>query len=54
MREDVLQIAEVLVEDWKTAYRGIVDSDCLDSMCGGSFQGIQKENHDLAVPQREL
>ena len=30
--EDVRQIAEILVEDWKTAYRGIMDDDFLDSM----------------------
>ena len=30
--EDVRQIAEILVEDWKTAYRGIVDDDYLDSL----------------------
>ena len=29
---DVRQIAEILVEDWKTAYRGIMDDDFLDSM----------------------
>ncbi|MBR4502770.1 MAG: GNAT family N-acetyltransferase [Clostridia bacterium] len=32
VRDDALQIAEILVEDWKTAYRGIIDSDFLDSM----------------------
>lgn len=31
-REDVWQIAEILVEDWKTAYRGIIDNAFLDSM----------------------
>ena len=30
--EDVLQIAEILVEDWQTAYRGIMDDDFLDSL----------------------
>ena len=30
--EDARQIAEILVEDWKTAYRGIIDSDYLDSL----------------------
>ena len=29
---DVRQIAEILVEDWKTAYRGIIDDTFLDSM----------------------
>ena len=31
-REDVRQIAEILVEDWQKAYRGIIDDDFLDSM----------------------
>ena len=31
-REDAWQIAEISVEDWKTAYRGIIDSAYLDSM----------------------
>ena len=30
--EDARQIAEILVEDWQTAYRGIIDSAYLDSM----------------------
>ena len=31
-KEDVRQIAEICVEDWKAAYRGIIDDayvDCL-------------------------
>ena len=30
--DDARQIAEIIVEDWKIAYKGIVDSDFLDSM----------------------
>ena len=30
--EDVRQISEIVVEDWKVAYRGIIDSKFLDSM----------------------
>ena len=30
--EDAWQIADILVEDWKIAYRGIIDSEFLDSM----------------------
>lgn len=30
--DDVRQIAEILVEDWQTAYRGIMDDDFLDSL----------------------
>ena len=31
-KDDAMQIAEILVEDWKTAYRGIIDDEFLDSM----------------------
>ena len=31
-KEDVRQIAEICVEDWKAAYRGIIDDDFLDAM----------------------
>ena len=31
-KEDVRQIAEICVEDWQKAYRGIIDSEWLDSM----------------------
>lgn len=31
-RDDARQIAEILVEDWQTAYRGIIDSAYLDAM----------------------
>ena len=31
-KEDVRQIAEILVEDWQTAYRSIIDDAFLDSM----------------------
>ena len=30
-KEDVREIAEICVEDWKKAYRGIIDDDFLDS-----------------------
>ena len=30
--EDVRQISEICVEDWQKVYRGIVDSEWLDSM----------------------
>ena len=30
--DDARQIAEIIVEDWKIAYKGIIDSDFLDSM----------------------
>ena len=30
--KDVRQIAEIIVEDWQTAYRGIIDDEYLDSL----------------------
>ena len=30
--EDARQIAEIIVEDWKMAYKGIIDDDYLNSM----------------------
>ncbi len=30
--DDARQIAEIRVEDWQTAYRGIIDGDYLDAM----------------------
>ena len=30
--DNARQIAEIIVEDWKIAYKGIIDSDFLDSM----------------------
>ena len=30
--EDVREVSEITVEDWKTAYRGIIDSGYLDSL----------------------
>ena len=31
-KEDIRQISEICVEDWQIAYRGIIDSEWLDSM----------------------
>ncbi len=30
--EDVREVSEIIVEGWKTAYRGIIDGDFLDSL----------------------
>ena len=64
--EDARQIAEILVEDWKTAYRGIIDDDYLDSLnveerhrtrpvpeLNGFFPGVRKKENDRPVPQGE-
>ena len=39
--EDVMQIAEIMVEDWQTAYRGIMDDDFLDSLSAEQRYGIE-------------
>lgn len=39
--EDVMQIAEILVEDWQTAYRGIMDDDFLDSLSAAQRYQIE-------------
>ena len=54
---DVRQIAEILVEDWKTAYRGIMDDGFLDAMnveqrCQIEIQRYQK--YVVAVEGREV
>lgn len=57
VREDALQIAEILVEDWKKAYRGIIDDDFLDSM--SVEQRYQREveryrNYVVAADGKEI
>ena len=39
--EDVMQIAEIMVEDWQTAYRGIMDDDFLDSLSAAQRYQIE-------------
>ena len=55
--EDVLQIAEILVEDWKTAYRGIMDDDFLDSLSAAQRYQIELKryrNFSVAVDHHEV
>ncbi len=54
---DVRQIAEIIIEDWQTAYRGIMDDDLLDSLC--VEQEYQKDlrryrEYMVAVEQDEV
>ena len=44
-KEDVRQIAEICVEDWKTAYRGIIDDAFLDSMSVDKRYEIEKNRY---------
>ena len=48
-KEDVRQIAEILVEDWQKAYRGIMDSDFLDSMSADRRYGIEIKRYEKYV-----
>ena len=48
-KEDVRQIAEILVEDWQTAYRGIMDSDFLDSLSVEQRYEIEVKRYDKYV-----
>ncbi len=48
-KEDVRQIAEILVEDWKTAYRGIIDDAFLDSMSVDNRYGIEINRYQKYV-----
>ena len=31
-QSDVMQISEIILDDWRIAYRGIIDSDYLDTI----------------------
>ena len=48
-KEDVRQIAEILVEDWKKAYRGIIDSDFLESMSVDQRYEIEEKRYQKYV-----
>ena len=48
-KEDVRQIAEIVVEDWQKAYRGIMDSDFLDSISVDQRYGIEIKRYDRYV-----
>lgn len=47
--EDVLQIAEILVEDWQTAYRGIMNDDFLDSLSTAQRYEIEIKRYQKYV-----
>jgi L-amino acid N-acyltransferase YncA len=52
-----MQIAEILVEDWQTAYRGIMDDDFLDSLNPGQRYQIEirrYEKYTVAVENDEV
>ena len=44
-KEDVRQIAEILVEDWQKAYRGIMEDAFLDSMSADQRYDIEVKRY---------
>ncbi len=48
-KEDVRQIAEILVEDWQKAYRGIMEDAFLDSMNAEQRYGIEVRRYDKFI-----
>ena len=55
--EDVRQISEILVEDWKTAYRGIIDDDYLDALDVDQRYQIEVKRYNeymVAAEQQEI
>ena len=48
-KEDVRQIAEICVEDWQKAYRGIMDSDYLDSLSVDSRYDIEIKRYQKLI-----
>ena len=56
-RADARQIAEIVVEDWKNAYRGIIDDDYLDSMSVEERYQIELQRYQIymvAVVEKEI
>ena len=56
-KEDVRQIAEILVEDWQKAYRGIMDDAFLDSLSVDQryeIEGKRYEKYIVASSDREI
>ena len=55
--EDVRQIAEILVEDWQKAYRGIMDDAFLDAMNADQRYEIEVKRYEkyiVAANGREI
>lgn len=55
--KDVRQIAEIIVEDWKIAYKGIIDSGFLDSLSVRQRYDREMQRYEeytVAVEQEEV
>ena len=48
-KEDVRQIAEILVENWQTAYRGIIDDSFLDSISADQRYEIEIKRYQKFI-----
>ena len=48
-KEDVMQIAEILVEDWQKAYRGIMEDAFLDSMSADQRYEIEVKRYQKFI-----
>ena len=56
-KDDVRQIAEILVEDWQKAYRGIMDDAFLDSMNADrrcEIEGKRYQKYVVAADGNEI
>ena len=53
VKEDVRQIAEILVEDWQKAYRGILEDTFLDSMNADQRYAIEVKRYQKYVVAAE-
>ena len=53
VKEDVRQIAEILVEDWQKAYRGILEDAFLDSMNADQRYAIEVKRYQKYVVAAE-
>ena len=47
--KDVRQIAEICVEDWQKAYRGIIDSEYLDSLNADNRYDIEIKRYEKLI-----
>ena len=53
VKEDVRQIAEILVEDWQKAYRGMLEDAFLDSMNADQRYAIEVKRYQKYVVAAE-
>ena len=55
VEKDVRQISEIVAEDWKTAYRGIMDGDFLDSITAEDQyrKDIRRYNEYMVAAERQ-